>query len=48
MEEEAKIKTTTSGEKVLMPYLLDRKIAVVDYVIVSHMDFDHVRSEFCI
>ena len=25
-----------------MPYLLDRKIAVVDYIIVSHFDTDHV------
>ena len=25
-----------------MPYLLDRKIAIVDYIMVSHFDTDHV------
>lgn len=29
------------GEKVLLPYLLDRKILKVDYVLISHFDTDH-------
>lgn len=32
------------GKSVLMPYLLDRQIAVVDYVIFSHMDEDHSQG----
>ena len=32
------------GERVLMPYLLDRQIAVIDYVIFSHMDSDHAQG----
>ena len=31
------------GENILVPYLLDRKIKKVDYVIISHFDQDHVR-----
>lgn len=31
------------GEKVLLPYLLDRKILKIDYIIISHFDTDHVR-----
>ncbi len=27
-----------------MPYLLDRKIAIVDYIMVSHFDTDHVEG----
>ena len=34
------------GKKVLMPYLLDRKIKRIDYIIVSHFDDDHVRTGF--
>lgn len=30
------------GEKILLPYLLDRKIKKLDYIIVSHFDGDHV------
>ena len=30
------------GKETLMPYLLDRKIAIVDYIMVSHFDTDHV------
>ena len=33
------------GKNILIPYLLDRKIKKLDYVIVSHFDEDHVRSE---
>lgn len=32
------------GEKVLVPYLLDRKINKLDYVIISHFDSDHVKG----
>ena len=30
------------GEKILVPYLLDRRIKTLDYVIISHFDEDHV------
>ena len=30
------------GKQVLLPYLLDRRINKVDYIIVSHFDSDHV------
>ena len=30
------------GKKTLIPYLLDRKIKKLDYVIISHFDLDHV------
>lgn len=30
------------GEKTLLPYLLDRQITTLDYVIISHFDTDHV------
>ena len=30
------------GENILVPYLLDRKITRIDYVIISHFDTDHV------
>lgn len=29
------------GKDVLMPYLLDRKISSIDYIIISHFDTDH-------
>ena len=35
------------GEKILLPYLLDRKVKKIDYMIISHFDQDHVRSGFC-
>jgi len=34
------------GKNTLIPYLLDRKIAKIDYIIISHFDQDHVRSDF--
>ena len=34
------------GESILKPYLLDRKIMKLDYIIISHFDTDHVRPEF--
>ena len=30
------------GEKILLPYLLDRRIISLDYVLISHFDTDHV------
>ena len=30
------------GENILLPYLLDRGITKIDYLFVSHFDFDHV------
>lgn len=37
------------GENILIPYLLDRKIKKIDYVIVSHTDQDHIgRNIKCI
>ena len=30
------------GKKVLLPYLLNKRIWKIDYVIVSHFDYDHV------
>lgn len=32
------------GESVVFPYLLDRKIASLDYVIISHFDSDHYKG----
>ena len=32
------------GEKTLLPYLLDRKIISLDYIIISHFDSDHVGA----
>ena len=34
------------GEEILIPYLLARRILKVDYIIISHFDNDHVRTEF--
>ena len=34
------------GKKILIPYLLDRGIKQIDYIIVSHFDTDHVRTEY--
>ena len=36
------------GKNVLIPYLLDKGIKKIDYVIISHFDTDHVRRfTFC-
>lgn len=32
------------GENTLLPYLLDRKITKIDYLIVSHFDSDHAQG----
>ena len=34
------------GKNTLLPYLLDRKIKKMDYIIISHFDTDHVRAGF--
>ena len=34
------------GENTLVPYLLDRKIKKLDYVMISHFDEDHVRTVY--
>ena len=34
------------GKNILVPYLLDRGIKTIDYVIISHFDTDHVRPEY--
>ena len=33
------------GKNILIPYLLDRKIKKIDYMIISHFDQDHIRSD---
>jgi len=36
------------GKNILIPYLLDRKITIIDYVIISHFDSDHAgRFAYC-
>ena len=34
------------GKSILIPYLLDRGITKIDYIIITHMDQDHVRSGY--
>lgn len=34
------------GEKVLLPYLLNRRIKYIDYMIISHFDTDHCRTDY--
>lgn len=34
------------GEKVLLPYLLDRRIKTLDYIMISHFDDDHIRTDY--
>jgi len=36
------------GESVLVPYLLDRKIKSIDYIIFSHFDSDHCKGLFSV
>ena len=33
------------GKNTLIPYLLDRGVSKIDYMMVSHFDSDHVRTE---
>ena len=34
------------GKQILLPYLLNRGIAQIDYILPSHFDEDHVRSDY--
>lgn len=34
------------GKNILVPYLLDRKIMTLDYIIISHFDTDHIRTVY--
>ena len=34
------------GENVLLPYLLDRGVLHLDYIILSHLDSDHSLGAF--
>ncbi|MDO5557061.1 MAG: DNA internalization-related competence protein ComEC/Rec2 [Clostridia bacterium] len=34
------------GEKILVPYLLDRRVKKIDFVMISHFDSDHVQGIF--
>lgn len=36
-------KNSDIGKKTLLPYLLDRKVNRIDYLIISHFDIDHCR-----
>ena len=36
------------GTNTLIPYLLDRKIKKLDYVMISHFDQDHVGGILCV
>ena len=34
------------GKNILIPYLLYNKINRLHYIVISHFDFDHVRTEY--
>ena len=36
------------GESTLLPYLLDRRITTIDYMLISHFDSDHIGGLFSI
>ena len=36
------------GESILLPYLLDRRINKIDYLVISHFDSDHVKGLFSV
>ena len=36
------------GENTTLPYLLDRRISKLDYIIISHFDSDHVQGLFAV
>lgn len=36
------------GEKTLVPYLLNQKVKLIDYIIVSHFDTDHIGGLFTV
>ena len=33
------------GKNILLPYLLNRKIKKIDYMVISHFDNDHIRTD---
>ncbi len=39
-------KTYDVGKRILIPYLLNGGIKSIDYILISHFDSDHVRTEF--
>ena len=32
-------------KQIVLPYLLDRGIKKIDYILISHFDSDHARTE---
>lgn len=36
------------GEEILLPYLLDRHVMTLDYVMISHFDSDHCKGVFTV
>ena len=34
------------GKKILLPYILSRGYTSIDYILISHFDTDHIRTEF--
>ena len=34
------------GKNILLPYLLNRGVKTIDYMMISHFDSDHVRRTF--
>ena len=34
------------GESILLPYLLDRRVTTIDYMLISHADSDHIAGLF--
>lgn len=36
------------GESILLPYLLDRRVTKIDYLMISHFDSDHIGGLFTI
>lgn len=36
------------GESTLLPYLLDRRITTIDYMLISHFDSDHIDGLFAV
>ena len=44
MVEEIQILVLMFGKNTLLPYLLDRGITKIDYIIVSHFDLDHCQG----
>lgn len=34
------------GKSILLPYILKRGYTSIDYIIISHFDYDHIRTEY--